>query len=152
LEHREEDAKMFFYNQAEVNGIKKNIADLWLQSSRNVLQMGLCLEDLRLGMPSTDFSAYLKNEISRMGISRSIAYRWIVLSQELSILFPNRHVYEALVRLDQRSRHLRRVYGFQCAPAGGLGPFGGNDSISPGSSYPCSAGGPFHAARTARGG
>jgi hypothetical protein len=90
---------MFFYNQAEVDGIKKNIADLWRQSSRNVLQMGLYLEDLRLGMPATDFSAYLKNEISRMGISRSTAYRWIVLSQELSILFPNRHVYEALVRL-----------------------------------------------------
>jgi hypothetical protein len=90
---------MHVYSQAEIDDIKKNIAGLWRESSRSTLQIGMYLQSLRLGMPASDFSAYLQNELSRMGISRSTAYRWIVLSQELSILFPNRHVYEALVRL-----------------------------------------------------
>jgi hypothetical protein len=90
---------MFVYSQTEIDDIKKNVADLWRESSRNTLQMGMYLESLRLGMSASDFSAYLQNELSRMGISRSTAYRWIVLAQEIRTLFPNRHVYEALVPL-----------------------------------------------------
>jgi hypothetical protein len=90
---------MYVYSQTEIDDIKKNIAGLWRESSRNTLQMGMYLESLRLGMPASDFSAYLGNDLSRLGISRSTAYRWIVLAQELRTLFPNRHVYEALVRL-----------------------------------------------------
>jgi hypothetical protein len=90
---------MHVYSQAEIDDIKKNIAGLWRQSSGSALQMGMYLESLRLGMPASDFSTYLKNDLLRLGISRSTAYRWIVLAQELRNLFPNRYLREALVPL-----------------------------------------------------
>ena len=61
--------------------------------------MGMYLSGLRLGMPASDFSAYVENDLSRLGISRSTAYRWIVLAQEIRDLFPNPLIPEALVRL-----------------------------------------------------
>jgi hypothetical protein len=90
---------MNVYSQGEIDDIKKNVAGLWRQSSGSTLQMGMYLESLRLGMPASEFSAYLENDLSRLGISRSTAYRWIVLAQELRNLFPNRYLREALVPL-----------------------------------------------------
>jgi hypothetical protein len=90
---------MHVYSQAEIDDIKKNVAGLWRQSSGSALQMGIYLESLRLGMPASEFSAYLENDLSRLGISRSTAYRWMLLSRELETVFPNPHIREALVPL-----------------------------------------------------
>ena len=86
-------------SQAEIDGLKKDIAFWWRQSSVCALQMGIYLGSLRAGMPPSDFSEYLDNELSRLGISRSTAYRWMVLSRELETIFPNPHIREALVPL-----------------------------------------------------
>jgi hypothetical protein len=90
---------MHVYSQAEIDDFKRCITDLWRQASRSALEMGVYLSGLRMGMPASDFSAYVENDLSRLGISRSTAYRWIVLAQEIRDLFPNRHIPEALVRL-----------------------------------------------------
>jgi hypothetical protein len=90
---------MHVYSQAEIDDFKRCITGLWRQASRSALQMGMYLSGLRLGMPASDFSAYVENDLSRLGISRSTAYRWIVLAQEIRDLFPNPHIPEALVRL-----------------------------------------------------
>jgi hypothetical protein len=86
-------------SQAEIDGLKKDIAFWWRQSSVCALQMGIYLGSLRAGMPPSDFSEYLDNELSRLGISRSTAYRWMLLSRELETVFPNPHIREALVPL-----------------------------------------------------
>jgi hypothetical protein len=86
-------------SQTEIDGLKKDIAFWWRQSSVCALQMGVYLGSLRAGMPPSDFSEYLDNELSRLGISRSTAYRWMVLSRELETVFPNPHIREALVPL-----------------------------------------------------
>jgi hypothetical protein len=91
---------MRLYTQAQINDLKKDIASWWRNTSDSALQTGRCLVNLRAGVPADVFSDYVDNELSRLGISRSTAYRWMVLYQELTSLFPNRHIREALLPLN----------------------------------------------------
>jgi hypothetical protein len=82
-----------------VRDAQRNVADLWRQSADNSLRIGYWLNALRGWMDAEKFSAYTRDDLAALGISRSSAYRWMVLGKNLQRIFPNSALCDALVRL-----------------------------------------------------
>jgi hypothetical protein len=82
-----------------VRDAQRNIADLWRQSADNALGIGYWLNTLHQWMDAEKFSAYTRDDLANLGISRSSAYRWMVLGKNLQRIFPNSALCDALVRL-----------------------------------------------------
>jgi hypothetical protein len=82
-----------------VRDAQRNIADLWRQSADNALCIGYWLNTLHRWMDAEKFSAYTRDDLAALGISRSSAYRWMVLGKNLQRIFPNSALCDALVRL-----------------------------------------------------
>jgi hypothetical protein len=77
----------------------KKLPGLWRQSAENGAKVGYRLQDLRRWMSREDFSSYIRKGLADLGISRSSAYRWMVLSAKLNGLFPNFMVCDAVMQL-----------------------------------------------------
>jgi hypothetical protein len=82
-----------------VRDAQRNVADLWRQSADNTLRIGYWLNTLHELMDAEKFSAYTRDDLADLGISRSSAYRWMVLDKNLQRVFPNSALCDALVRL-----------------------------------------------------
>jgi hypothetical protein len=82
-----------------VRDAQRNVADLWRQSADNALSIGYWLNTLHQLMDAERFSAYTRDDLAALGISRSSAYRWMVLGKNLQRIFPNSALCDALVRL-----------------------------------------------------
>jgi hypothetical protein len=82
-----------------VRDAQRNVADLWRQSADNALSIGYWLNTLHQLMDAERFSAYTRDDLAALGISRSSAYRWMVLGKNLQRVFPNSALCDALVRL-----------------------------------------------------
>jgi hypothetical protein len=82
-----------------VRDAQRNVADLWRQSADNALSIGYWLNTLHQWMDAERFSAYTRDDLAALGISRSSAYRWMVLGKNLQRIFPNSALCDALVRL-----------------------------------------------------
>jgi hypothetical protein len=82
-----------------VRDAQRNVADLWRQSADNTLRIGYWLNTLHDLMEPEKFSAYIRDGLADLGISRSSAYRWMVLDKNLQRIFPNSALCDALVRL-----------------------------------------------------
>jgi hypothetical protein len=82
-----------------VRDAQRNVADLWRQSADNALCIGYWLNTLHQLMDAEKFSAYTRVDLAALGISRSSAYRWMVLGKNLQRIFPNSALCDALVRL-----------------------------------------------------
>jgi hypothetical protein len=78
---------------------QRNISDLWRKSGDNTLRIGYWLNALHGWMAAEKFSAYTREDLADLGISRSSAYRWMVLDKNLQRIFPNSFLCNALVRL-----------------------------------------------------
>jgi hypothetical protein len=77
----------------------RNISDLWRKSGDNTLRIGYWLNALHKLMDAGKFSAYTREDLADLGISRSSTYRWMVLDKNLQRVFPNSVLCNALVRL-----------------------------------------------------
>jgi hypothetical protein len=82
-----------------VRDAQRKVADLWRQSADNALCIGYWLNTLHQLMDAERFSAYTRDDLAALGISRSSAYRWMVLGKNLQRIFPNSALCDALVRL-----------------------------------------------------
>jgi hypothetical protein len=72
-----------------VRDAQRNVADLWRQSADNALSIGYWLNTLHQWMDAERFSAYTRDDLAALGISRSSAYRWMVLGKNPQRIFPN---------------------------------------------------------------
>jgi hypothetical protein len=104
MQHRRREGKYVIYGDGErmpteTMNRAKRLPGLWRQSSENGLKVGYRLQDLRRWMSREDFSSYIRKGLADFGISRSSAYRWMVLSEKLNGLFPNFMVCDAVMRL-----------------------------------------------------
>jgi hypothetical protein len=85
--------------EGAIREAKSSIVDLWHESADNSFEIGECLLFLHESLTSEEFSEYMSNDLTDLGISRSTGYRWLVLAAKLEDLFPNYLIVEALMRL-----------------------------------------------------